>query len=226
MQNPWDELYGGGVGNEYETGWEQYGDPQQFLPGNTPPATPWEAPVEEEPSGGGGGGAATGGYGQGPYGEFWAGELGKPGGFFNQWQEGGYGYDPEWMRQQTVGAEDYWNEWRNRMGGEATENLATTGRLYSGGPRSRMQTDIDEAFRENLGGDINKLSIANLESQLSGRQNFFNSLMGYLSGERGYGLDLEQLGISRAGLGLQGQALGLQETGMYMDFLMGLMGGM
>jgi len=223
-QNPFDDLYGGRA------------DPEYGIPGNeyferfnqpSPPVeqVPWEAPAQEEPAGGGGGGA-LGGYGQGPYGEFWANYLGQPGGFFSQWQKGGYGYDPEWFRKQQVGMEDYWNEWRNRMGEEATANLATSGRLYSGGPRTRMQADIDEAFRENLGKDINQLSIANLESQLRGRQDFFNSLMGYLSGERGYGLDLEQLGLSRAGLGMQGRGLDLQETGMYMDFLLNLMGMM
>ena len=211
--NPYDDIFNPvGIEDDYRYApWENVERYNQ--PNPTPPAGP-VAPAAEEEGGGGGGG---GGYGQGPYTEGWVSNLLGPGGFFEQWQQGGYGYDPEWLRKSTVGAEDYWNQQRDQWYDAGTEDLATSGRLYSGGPRSAMTRDIEEAYRENLGGDINNLMIQNLESQFAGRGDWFENLMGAITGERGYGLDLQQLG-------LQGAGLGLQETGMYMNFLINLLG--
>ena len=173
--------------------------------GPIPPGyVPDEDGLTEGDEGGGGGG------GQGPWAGQWADWLG--GNFFNQWQKGGYGFDPEWLRRSIVGSEDYWNQQRGDWYGATTENLQSTGRLYSGGPRSAMTRDIEEAYRENLGQDVNRLNIENLQSQFQGRQDFFNSLMGYITGERGYGLDTRRLDLA--------------ESGAYMEFLLGLLGMM
>lgn len=210
--NWYDELYGSNIDDTYgipETGdyFERFNQPDP-----TPPATPWEAPVEEETGGGGGGG-----YAQNPYIGDWVNRMFQPGGFFSQWAKGGYGYDPEWMRQQQVAGEDLINEWANRMTEQANLDLVGTGRFYSPGTRQGYYRDIDEARLQRLGDLQQGLSQAQLESQYAGRQAWLQALLGAIAGEREYELGLGNLGVAR------GQ-LGLAEQGYYGDMLTSLLG--
>jgi len=215
--NPYDP----GFGSEYD--WPGYGDPYNdpsnpFDPYETgarpTPATipPWSL-YEEEPSGGGGGG----GYVQNPYMQSWVDRMFAPGGLFAQWQKGGYGYDPEWMRQQMVGGEDTINEWAQRMTDAANLDLVGTGRFYSPGTRQGYYGDIDEARLQRLGDLRTGLAQAQMQSQLGDRQAFLQMLMNAIAQERQYELGLGNLGVARGSLGLQRQ-------GYYGDILRTLLG--